>query len=455
MSQSKYSDSYNRILVIQDEREQIIALSDFNLTLPNVGIFDEPTRCYKVNKEWAKIITGAISILLEIGVWKDAENDGYSGIQQISDFLDGEDCMTCEEIEACLAASQIITTIQSNVSNNLTDINLNSGDIVDNEITSSDNADDIQDLQDNPTGNTYNPTTPIAQTDIACQVSGHLAEQIGVYISTIDGYSTQPTLIDALEAIVLGAFSHDFSPLAQILDDLINGVILPLYNDYQIQQTSVHEQIYCNNDFSKDNLATWAVANLTRGQEISDMLNSIALNTWQQWQLFGEYASGYDCAALCPPEVWCYRFDFSLGVQGWSIMRGTIAAGGLKNVTHAEGNGYVSESEIQMISLPPNTTQIRVVSDWITTAFNSSAWANVIASQGGGTGVHIETVNAGFVGNGLTRDVTMNASDWVGAYVRFQSGANNGAPISGSPESYIRFIELSGTGPNPFGSNNC
>jgi len=83
----------DRVRTIQDERERIIALSDFNLDLPNVGIFDEPTRCYKVNKEWAKIVTGAVSILLEIGVWKNADHEDYEGIRQISDFLNGEDCV--------------------------------------------------------------------------------------------------------------------------------------------------------------------------------------------------------------------------------------------------------------------------------------------------------------------------------------------------------------------------
>ena len=66
MTNDKNHYSTDRVQVTQDERERIISLSDFNLSLPSVGIFDEPIRCYRVNKEWAKIITGAVSILLEI-----------------------------------------------------------------------------------------------------------------------------------------------------------------------------------------------------------------------------------------------------------------------------------------------------------------------------------------------------------------------------------------------------
>ena len=117
--------SSDRVLVIQDERERIVELADFNLELPLAGIFDEPRRCYPINKEWAKIVTGAVSLLLEIAVWPDAENEDYSGIQQILEFLKGEDCMDCEDIEDCLETSTTITTINNNVTNINNTINNN------------------------------------------------------------------------------------------------------------------------------------------------------------------------------------------------------------------------------------------------------------------------------------------------------------------------------------------
>jgi hypothetical protein len=116
----------DRVLVIDDERQRTVDLSDFKLELPVVGIFDEPRRCYPINKEWAKIVTGAVSLLLEIAVWPDAEHEGYQGINQILEFLKGEDCMNCDDIEDCLETSTTITNINNTINNNNVSIDVNS-----------------------------------------------------------------------------------------------------------------------------------------------------------------------------------------------------------------------------------------------------------------------------------------------------------------------------------------
>jgi hypothetical protein len=161
--------SSDRVLVIDDERQRTVDLSDFKLELPTVGIFDEPRRCYTVNKQWAKIVTGAVSLLLEIAVWPDAEHEGYSGINQILEFLKGEDCMGYGDIvdirindcdlEAFIdeqwvnkgslldCITPIQTSLQSQITSNDNDIaNLKNADIsLQSQITSNDN--DIVNLQ--------------------------------------------------------------------------------------------------------------------------------------------------------------------------------------------------------------------------------------------------------------------------------------------------------------------
>lgn len=97
---------------IQDERILQYNISPDEITLPSVGIFDEPTRCYKINHQWAKIVTGAISLLIEIAAWDEAENEGYNAILEIQKFLIGEDCMDCNDVEDCLTTSPIIIAIQ-------------------------------------------------------------------------------------------------------------------------------------------------------------------------------------------------------------------------------------------------------------------------------------------------------------------------------------------------------
>lgn len=209
----------------------------------------------------------------------------------------------CNEVEACLTTSPTITTIEIDITNNL------------NIITN--NTNELQEIQENPAdGNTYAPTTPTSNSVLACQIAGHLASKIGDYIAQIDTYATELTLLDALNSALAGDFNYAVSELTTILENAVSGANPPLFSDYQSQESAVHEQIYCQNDFNKDNLATWTVSNLSRGQEVSDMLNSISLATWQQWHTLGEHATGYSCLLMC--GGWCYEFDFTIDDGGWS-----------------------------------------------------------------------------------------------------------------------------------------
>jgi len=86
----------DRITVMDDEKKRVIDLYDLNIVPPDVGIFDAPTRCYELNKQWAKIIMGAVSAqLTSVAAWRDAQHEGYSGIQSVMEFLRGSDCPEC------------------------------------------------------------------------------------------------------------------------------------------------------------------------------------------------------------------------------------------------------------------------------------------------------------------------------------------------------------------------
>ncbi len=81
------------VVTEHDEKERMLDLSAMNLTPPDVGVFDEPTRCYRLNNEWAKIVMGIVSWLAATPVWQDAENEGYSAIEEILNFMVGYDCI--------------------------------------------------------------------------------------------------------------------------------------------------------------------------------------------------------------------------------------------------------------------------------------------------------------------------------------------------------------------------
>ncbi len=80
---------------------------------PSVGIFDEPTRCYRVNHEWAAHIAGAVSTLTEVAAWIGADDERHSAIQSILQFLQGTVCdvIDCNDIDDCLDTADMIATI--------------------------------------------------------------------------------------------------------------------------------------------------------------------------------------------------------------------------------------------------------------------------------------------------------------------------------------------------------
>lgn len=88
------NDRQDRVTVLDDEKKRVLDLYTANLVPPSVGIFDEPTRCYRINKQWAAIVMGLASWLTEIAVWRDASDEGYAAIDEISKFLVGDDCMS-------------------------------------------------------------------------------------------------------------------------------------------------------------------------------------------------------------------------------------------------------------------------------------------------------------------------------------------------------------------------
>lgn len=86
---------------------------DLPRVAPGVGIADEPTRCYRVNLEWAAHIAGAVSVLTETQVWVGADDEQHTAIQSILQFLQGSECavIDCNDIEDCLETSPIADAI--------------------------------------------------------------------------------------------------------------------------------------------------------------------------------------------------------------------------------------------------------------------------------------------------------------------------------------------------------
>ncbi len=82
----------DRRIVPADEKAFLNIVRDAPRTPPTPGIFDSPTRCYKVNQEWAGHLMGAVTALELWKAWLGAEDDRNPSVQAVSEFLIGEDC---------------------------------------------------------------------------------------------------------------------------------------------------------------------------------------------------------------------------------------------------------------------------------------------------------------------------------------------------------------------------
>lgn len=83
---------HDRRLVPADQIQRYHIATDAPKTPPTVGIFDEPTRCYKANEEWVKHIMGAVSLLGMWTAWTGEEDDRNAAVQEIAEFMIGEVC---------------------------------------------------------------------------------------------------------------------------------------------------------------------------------------------------------------------------------------------------------------------------------------------------------------------------------------------------------------------------
>jgi len=110
------------VRVADDEKKRVIDLYELNLVPPDgVGIFDAPTRCYEINKQWASIVMGIVSAnLTTIAAWRDATDESYSGIQAVLEFLVGDNCPDCT-IEQLLEDPVFFAEYQSVVFGDLFD----------------------------------------------------------------------------------------------------------------------------------------------------------------------------------------------------------------------------------------------------------------------------------------------------------------------------------------------
>ena len=95
------------------QRTKLLDFNDFKPDIPVPGIFDEPTRCYQINVEWASIVMGMVSWLTDPDLWGNDKDERFVAIQEISKFLQGMQCMNCQDVLACVNADASQIALQA------------------------------------------------------------------------------------------------------------------------------------------------------------------------------------------------------------------------------------------------------------------------------------------------------------------------------------------------------
>lgn len=138
--------------VLWHEKQRVLIWPEFKPALPLSDIHAEPYRCLRVNEDWWPLIAGFVMLLADVQAWPDAEDERYTGIQQIMKLLRESECNSVVEdirlnnciieklvggqwiavgdVNACITAitnpiQNQVTTNTNNISQNANQINTN------------------------------------------------------------------------------------------------------------------------------------------------------------------------------------------------------------------------------------------------------------------------------------------------------------------------------------------
>lgn len=238
-------------------------------------------------------------------------------VNQLKDnFIEG--CMDCDGTEDCLETSATIIILEDAIVNNEADIVININEI-------SENSDDIINIVENPPdGSTY-PDEPIraAEPDPSCGASYYCVQKLRDWVVEVEAYpASEPTILDAMEAALLGELSLSFSIVIALLE---NVYTIPepdsILTDFDAQVDDMRAWLYCEG-FDKPAFEAYVRATLTNGEAIADYIAGIAFVSWQQWYTIGRTDLTQNCSAyLCG---WVNTFDFTIsGYEFYAWISGT------------------------------------------------------------------------------------------------------------------------------------
>lgn len=278
-SDHQHDRKYDRRKVLEDEKSRIIVLRDFHQEPPEVGIYDEPVRYFKANKEWCEFIFGWLTWMQDPAFWTDAEDTNFHAIQQLMIFeegINGTILMTPDEFRESLrdgmyeAFNNLAKQI---VSGRTTNISVGDDGTVSDPATGG--SDDLPE---------DDPTTPIDEASAAF-AGGSIAQARGfkaVYddLFALFGIDASPDtpLADA-QFIIAATYSVD----QPAMDNAIAGyyaIRSALFSDYAVLNAdAMAEILFCSNG-EKGRLNAYILdlptPSLAARKNICDIFNAVS-----------------------------------------------------------------------------------------------------------------------------------------------------------------------------------
>lgn len=98
------SDKERPLKTEWDEQRYVPTPRRSPLPAPSVGIFEEPTRCVQINKEWWSHVSGMIDVLSSPELWEGDSEEQTRAIREIAALLATENCGMTIDYDAMAAA---------------------------------------------------------------------------------------------------------------------------------------------------------------------------------------------------------------------------------------------------------------------------------------------------------------------------------------------------------------
>lgn len=162
-----------------------------------------------------------------------------------------------------------------------------------------------------------------------------------------------------------------------------------------------------------------------------------------------------DCSEFedieCPPELWCYHFDFPVNHAGWTTYNGVYGQSGFWGTEGHTSRIIVPQQLLyntcQYVNPPSGITQMKVKATFEQCSVPKLVVYVRFASDG-----HYEQILLDLTGDGLEKTATVPSGINL---IQVTAENDNGQDHYPPEQTITHYVTFMGEGDNPFGNSNC